>query len=45
MSRLLRFLTNADNLYEYDLKPADTRTLAPGQYFVLIQHPYDEWRV
>jgi hypothetical protein len=31
--------TNADNSYEYDLKPADTRSLAPGQYFVLVQHP------
>ena len=31
--------TNADNSYEYELKPADTRSLAPGQYFVLIQHP------
>jgi len=31
--------TNADNSYEYELKPVDTRTLAPGQYFVLIQHP------
>jgi hypothetical protein len=31
--------TNSDNSYEYELKPADTRTLAPGQYFVLIQHP------
>ena len=31
--------TNADNSYEYELKPADTRNLAPGQYFVLIQHP------
>ena len=31
--------TNADDSYEYELKPADTRTLAPGQYFVLIQHP------
>ena len=31
--------TNADNSYEYELKPADTRTLAPQQYFVLIQHP------
>jgi hypothetical protein len=30
---------NADNSYEYDLKPADTQNLAPGQYFVLIQHP------
>jgi len=31
--------TNADNSYEYELKPADTRTLSPGQYFVLVQHP------
>jgi hypothetical protein len=31
--------TNADNTYEYELKSADTQTLAPGQYFVLIQHP------
>jgi hypothetical protein len=31
--------TNADNSYEYDLKSADTRNLAPGQYYVLIQHP------
>jgi trimeric autotransporter adhesin len=30
---------NADNSYEYELKSADTNTLAPGQYFVLIQHP------
>jgi len=31
--------TNADNSYEYELKPAETRSLAPGQYFVMIQHP------
>ena len=31
--------TNADNTYEYELKPADTQSLAPGQYFVLVQHP------
>ncbi len=31
--------TNADNSYEYELTPANTRSLAPGQYFVLIQHP------
>ena len=31
--------TNADNTYEYELKSADTQTLAPGQYFVLVQHP------
>jgi hypothetical protein len=30
---------NADNSYEYELTPANTRSLAPGQYFVLIQHP------
>ena len=31
--------TNADNSYEYELNAADTRSLAPGQYFVLVQHP------
>jgi trimeric autotransporter adhesin len=31
--------TNADNTYEYELKSADTQSLAPGQYFVLVQHP------
>jgi len=31
--------TNADNTYEYELKSSDTQTLAPGQYFVLVQHP------
>ncbi|MEI8330532.1 MAG: hypothetical protein WCF90_02595 [Methanomicrobiales archaeon] len=31
--------TNADNTYEYELTSADTLTLSPGQYFVLIQHP------
>ena len=31
--------TNADNSYVYELKPADTRSLTPGQYYVLIQHP------
>jgi hypothetical protein len=30
---------NDDNTYEYELKPADTRNLAPGQYFFLVQHP------
>jgi len=30
---------NADNSFSYELKPADTRNLAPGQYMVLIQHP------
>ena len=31
--------TNADNTYEYELKPAQTQSLASGQYFVLVQHP------
>jgi hypothetical protein len=31
--------TNADNTYEYELKSADTQNLAPGQYYVLVQHP------
>jgi hypothetical protein len=31
--------TNEDNTYEYELKPAQTQSLAPGQYFVLVQHP------
>jgi hypothetical protein len=31
--------TIADNTYEYELKSADTQTLASGQYFVLVQHP------
>jgi hypothetical protein len=31
--------TNADNTYEFELKSADTQSLAPGQYFVLVQHP------
>jgi len=30
---------NADNSFSYELKPADTRSLAPGQYMVIIQHP------
>jgi hypothetical protein len=30
---------NDDNTYEYELKPADTRNLASGQYFFLVQHP------
>jgi hypothetical protein len=31
--------TNPDNTYEYELRPVDTLDLAPGQYFLLIQHP------
>ena len=30
---------NDDNTYEYELKPSDTRNLASGQYFFLVQHP------
>ncbi|MGB9176382.1 MAG: hypothetical protein WCB46_06560 [Methanoregula sp.] len=30
---------NDDNTYEYELKPADTRNLASGQYFFVVQHP------
>lgn len=31
--------TNSDNTYEFELKSAGTRNLAPGQYYVLVQHP------
>jgi hypothetical protein len=37
--KISTIFTNADNSYEYELKPADTQSLAPGQYFVLVQHP------
>jgi trimeric autotransporter adhesin len=30
---------DADNTYTYELSSADTRNLASGQYFVVIQHP------
>lgn len=30
---------NDDDTYLYELKPADTQNLAPGQYFFLVQHP------
>lgn len=30
---------NNDNTYEYDLRGTDTANLAPGQDFVLVQHP------
>ena len=30
---------NEDNSYSYELAPADTQQLAPGQYFVVVQHP------
>ncbi|WP_321508026.1 hypothetical protein [uncultured Methanoregula sp.] len=30
---------DADNTFTYELKDADTRNLAPGQYYVVVQHP------
>jgi len=30
---------NSDDSYAYNLKKADTVNLAPGEYFVLVQHP------
>jgi trimeric autotransporter adhesin len=30
---------NNDNTFQYDLKPAETASLASGQYFVVVQHP------
>jgi hypothetical protein len=30
---------NSDNTFQYQLKAADTRNLASGQYFVVVQHP------
>ncbi len=30
---------NNDNTYSYQLRPADTQNMAPGQYVVLVQHP------
>ena len=38
-ARVSTVQVNADNTYEYELQKADTANLAPGQYFVLIQHP------
>ncbi len=32
-------MVNDDNTYTYELKSADTRNLASGQYVMLIQHP------
>lgn len=37
--KITTVFTNADNTYEFELKSADTRSLAPGQYYVLVQHP------
>jgi len=30
---------NPDNTYSFELRPADTLNLAPGQYYVVVQHP------
>lgn len=30
---------NVDDTFSYELKPSVTENLAPGQYFVLVQHP------
>jgi trimeric autotransporter adhesin len=30
---------NNDNTFEYELRSPDTRNLASGQYFVVVQHP------
>jgi hypothetical protein len=38
-ARVTTVQVNDDNTYEYELQKADTANLAPGQYFVLIQHP------
>ena len=38
-ARVSTVSVNNDNSFEYELKPAETRPLAPGQYFVLVQHP------
>jgi hypothetical protein len=38
-ARVSTIQVNDDNTYEYELQKADTANLAPGQYFVLIQHP------
>jgi hypothetical protein len=35
---------NDDNTYSYQLQSADTANLAPGQYFVIVQHPMENGR-
>jgi hypothetical protein len=35
---------NDDNTYSYQLQSADTADLAPGQYFVVVQHPMENGR-
>ncbi|HVP96130.1 hypothetical protein [Methanoregula sp.] len=35
---------NDDNSYVYILREADTVNLAPGQYFVIVQHPMENGR-
>jgi trimeric autotransporter adhesin len=43
-ARVSTVQVNDDNTYEYELQKADTANLAPGQYFVLIQHPMENGR-
>lgn len=38
-ARVTTVQVNNDDTYVYDLKGTDTANLAPGQYFVLVQHP------
>jgi hypothetical protein len=38
-AKVTTIYVNQDNSFEFELKTAETRTLASGQYFVLIQHP------
>lgn len=35
---------NSDDSYQYNLQRADTQNLAPGEYFVLVQHPMENGR-
>lgn len=46
--RISTIQVNNDNTFEFELRPADTTDLAPGQYFVVVQHPmmngqFDIW--
>ena len=35
---------NSDNTFAYTLRGTDTANLAPGQYFVIVQHPMENGR-
>jgi len=37
--RISSIPVNDDNTFAFELQPADTMNLAPGQYFVVVQHP------